>query len=77
MCTVRGLTVNWKQTIAFYYSHNAASSADLERMITVIVVASGSNHLFLRYHTSETIFCGKYACNMQIGKSPITPYIMS
>ena len=34
---VRGLTVNWKQTIAFNFSRNAASPADLDRLLRIIV----------------------------------------
>ena len=35
--TVYSLAVKWKKRFGFYYSRNAASSADLERLITVIV----------------------------------------
>ena len=49
---VRGLTVNWKQTIAFYFSRNVASPADLDRLLRIIVektschqIATSSNGL--------------------------------
>ena len=34
---VRGLTVRWKQTLGFFFAHNATGAADLCRLLTILV----------------------------------------
>ena len=37
MFMVRGLTINWKQVLGFFFSRNAAGAVDLRRLLLLVI----------------------------------------